>query len=604
MSSIPTSQAQHMHLERVFGVDTILKTWKQTVRLGMRKQAALDLHDYLDVHRNGHAFAERLRELVISGNYRPRQPFEVRLEKQLGITRRLLIPSPQDAVVLQVIVDALSGPLKAARPTNKSYYSRTHAPPRDEEIDDTFDYPWWRLWPQYQQRILQFASVHNYVVNTDVANYFDSVSLGRLRESLSSLSHFPADLLDFLFYVLEAFLWRHKYAPAAPVGLPQLNFDAPRLLAHAFLYPVDELLDRRAKGDFVRWMDDINFGVTDRSEAKAVLGELQLVLNALGLRVNAGKSKVLSGAEARDYFFAQRNRQLTILRNARLNGVVGRASLRQSQLQAWFRDFMGPKRDGNWEKVLKRFVNEFAEYEDTLPQRYFGSWLADRPAMRDTVFRYLGKLGYSPRRYKLVAGYLLGGDCVDDVSALAAAKLLVEWRIPARSPAVQRTVQVGNELAPRGTHSASRFLAALWLLSKYAAPPPFTEFVIKHSALWRASEFAARQVAAATPFLTAAGEKRVRRSLAESGLRSALEVLASIDEMRSAAVLGGWEQSYLVSSRQSGAYPLQKLLVVGALVGPESRLLDKDKLLSDLSGMVQDSVSMIRLHAIRSRRLS
>ena len=38
---------------------------------------------------------------------------------------------------------------------------------------------------------------------------------------------------------------------------------APRLLAHALLFEVDYLLKKRTQNNFVRWMDDINFGVAE-----------------------------------------------------------------------------------------------------------------------------------------------------------------------------------------------------------------------------------------------------------------------------------------------------------------------------------------------------
>ena len=46
-----------------------------------------------------------------------------------------------------------------------------------------------------------------------------------------------------LIFVLSDLLWQPDYSPRIEVGLPQMNLDAPRLLAHCFLYELDSLLE-------------------------------------------------------------------------------------------------------------------------------------------------------------------------------------------------------------------------------------------------------------------------------------------------------------------------------------------------------------------------
>ncbi len=64
-----------------------------------------------------------------------------------------------------------------------------------------------------------------------------------------------------LIFVLSDLLWQPDYTPRIEVGLPQINLDAPRLLAHCFLYELDAFLDSDPNRDFVRYMDDIDVGV-------------------------------------------------------------------------------------------------------------------------------------------------------------------------------------------------------------------------------------------------------------------------------------------------------------------------------------------------------
>lgn len=66
---------------------------------------------------------------------------------------------------------------------------------------------------------------------------------------------------------------------------------------------------------FVRWMDDIDFGVDHIHEAKEILRGLDELLLTRGIRLNMGKTKVLNMAEAEKYFIPNENRYITIMSN-------------------------------------------------------------------------------------------------------------------------------------------------------------------------------------------------------------------------------------------------------------------------------------------------
>ena len=89
------------------------------------------------------------------------------------------------------------------------------------------------------------------------------------------------------------------YSPRVEIGLPQINLDAPRLLAHCFLYELDAFLDNHSDRDFVRYMDDIDVGVDSVVEARKTLQSIDLVLQTKQVRLNSGKTKILTQAERR-----------------------------------------------------------------------------------------------------------------------------------------------------------------------------------------------------------------------------------------------------------------------------------------------------------------
>ena len=313
-------------LDLVFSVPQMARAWKKTVRTGLRRQPLADLHDFLDVHRSLKPYLRALRSEVLSGQYRPLPPEITLLEKRDCIPRRLVLPAAADAILLQTIVSALEKEMAAGQAHPNAYYSQSHAPPSPEDIDGTFAYPWWVLWPQFQQRIWRFTRTYDYVVITDVANYFDCIPLAALRNRIASLAEFSETVLNFLFFLLDAFTWRPYYMPASGVGLPQLNFDAPRLLAHAYLFPIDTELQVRTGGDFVRWMDDINCGVPDPEAAHTLLRGLEIVLNCLGLRLNPAKTEILEANAALAHFWVDENQVITVLTNLVNAAVKGSAT--------------------------------------------------------------------------------------------------------------------------------------------------------------------------------------------------------------------------------------------------------------------------------------
>jgi hypothetical protein len=174
-------------LDTVFAIPKMRAAWK-TVRTGLRHQPLPDLHDFLDVHQNLDPYLLTLRAEVLTGNYRPIPPEIILVEKRDGLPRRLCLPGPGDAILLQTAVDVLETAVRSQQPHSNAYYSRTHVPNFAQDVDGTFAYPWWILWPEFQKRIWNFAGSYNFVGVTDVANYFDCIPfLGSIVLVLSML---------------------------------------------------------------------------------------------------------------------------------------------------------------------------------------------------------------------------------------------------------------------------------------------------------------------------------------------------------------------------------------------------------------------------------
>lgn len=583
---------QGYDLERTFSASRMQRVWKKTVHRGLRQQHIQDLHDYLDIHRSIRTYVHHLRAEVLAGRYRPQAPEVIRLEKRDGISRRILLPSPGDALVLQTLVEVFEPTIKERQPTRNAYYSRSHDGPQVEEINGEFGYTWWQLWPEFQKRLFQFSQDKPYIVVADIANYFDSIPLSSLRNLLSSMGQFSEELLDFLFYMLEAFTWRPHYMPMSGVGLPQVDFDAPRLLAHAYLYKADEEL-RSAVGDnFVRWMDDIDIGVDSPNEGRRVLGRIEYLLNSNGLRLNSGKTKILDAEQAADHFWVEENLCLNPIQNTLRNesaSIAGSVLAHRILLQRYKQFRLQPHR-GNWEKVQKRYLTLFGLLGDTVLENEISQWLEDYPALRRPAFRYFTALGYSASRYNIIEDYLTSGKCIDDSSIYLAIRALVDWRIPFASEAHHSIASLASRVVVACDRSVAAVTGGLWLVAKYGSSLEVEQFITDTYPVWRQSHWAGRQVAAATPRLSPNAYSKVKSKLLSSGLRDGISVLAHFDELRGLTALDPQLRSYLFAKPQRGSYPLGKVLIAIALLDCQSAAEERLEMRQSIAEICHDEV--------------
>jgi hypothetical protein len=535
------------------------------------------------------ASLRRLQAEVSSSLYRTRRPQEVRLEKSYGINRRVYIPAPEDAVLLQTLSEHITPALLSKRPTSNAFYSRAHGtPPSPSRIDATFSYNWWTLWPEMQQRIFNFTEDCPFVVVTDISNYFDNVSLRQLRNVLSSMADFSETVLDFLFFMLEEFVWRPDYLPSNGVGLPQLNFDAPNILAHAFLFEIDRLLSQEVGGNFVRWMDDITFGVSSPDQARKILGRIDDLLHARGIRLNQGKTHILNAKDASDHFFIEENRSLTVIKGG-LDLELSSPpmlKLRKSILRKRFTKFWRLRQIGNWDKVLLRYIGLFEKTRDTFFLKYCEECLYAYSKTRPAIFRYYISLNYNLLRFEHIRSYILE-TCTDDASLFQACNVLIDWNMPTTQRA--RIIDLTAKIAETGTYSGTA--GSIWLLAKYGTREEIVEFLRKTAEIWRNNSFCARQVAAITPRLSRASPSMtwIIDTLTDSGQLEGLRVLANLRALRSVDTLPRADMEYLIPREKDRTYPLPKVLMAIDVLGGRLKASDRDRLRAMVNKHVTDS---------------
>lgn len=309
-------------LQEVFSKEGLISTWKTVVRQQLRSQEILDLHDYYDFNFNIEEQSSLIQKKILNGQYRAKNPLIYKLEKKYGVCRHMMLPSPSDALVLQTIVErSLAEKLIQSQPTKRAYYSRDkHSLKLPHQLGSDIYLTWLEKWKMFQKKIWNFRKERSFLAVTDLANYYDNIGLRELRHVISSRAQVPEVILDLLFNIIEQLSWCPDYLPSSLKGLPTIALEAPRLLAHSLLFEVDEILESRTSECFVRWMDDINFGVDSVEEAYKTFGEVNDVLKSRGLALNLGKTAVYTFEEVKNHFLVDENEFLNSVEN--VDGIL------------------------------------------------------------------------------------------------------------------------------------------------------------------------------------------------------------------------------------------------------------------------------------------
>ena len=466
----------------------------------MRRQPIPDPLENLDFHIRIDAICTTIEAEVLSAAYIPATPIRFLSEKSKGLRRQLVIPSVKDALVLQTLSDALWAEIRAKAPTKKAFYA-----PGDHQFSKVIkghssEYGSLNAWLSFQQTIFGFATSKKFIVVTDIANYYDTISYDHLRNILADLSLAREHALDLLIYTLSCMLWQPDYMPRVPVGLPQANLDAPRLLAHSFLFEIDELLLQRTTIDFARYMDDIDVGVNSLAEGRTVLRDLDLALQTRQIRLNSGKTRILSEAEARRHFKIRENSLIDKLADNIAAKIAARVSTAKEKMQVELGSRAGLRRGsfafGNGEKIFKRLLNLARQIRAEVSDDHFVEILNNWPPLRQAALLWW-QSGRNPEtKLSLISKLFSGGDLVDDAAKMDATIALVAARLPKD----KFVADLLSEILSKLDHAAPwDFYSKVWLLSKYGTDAELMGLIEKTVSLWITQEHLARLVAGVFP---------------------------------------------------------------------------------------------------------
>jgi hypothetical protein len=356
---------------------SLWRSWK-AVRKELRNASIRDVVDFLDYDVNPNVWIDRLLARIASGEYDPEAPRRFTLGKSKGFSRNMTLPAVPDLVLYRTIVehifsrsrgrkhknvyflrDELSKAQKAALDDAQKRMERADDVEEEQEGNYRFTgrrsfYNWLRF-DQYRKHLI-YEDVHDFIVVTDIANFFDTVLHSHVVEAVQTLP-VPPRMVGLLFFLLEHLSIRQDYSSSHGISLPTDEFDCSRTLAHMVLFPHDDaIVQLVGEKRYVRWMDDQNIAVDSNAEGLRVLREVGRSLGRLHLTPNSEKSHVLTLEQARRHYHLDLNKMLDDAEDLAKKANSGKTALLkfQRKISGIWRRGKQHERLGEFAKVLKR----------------------------------------------------------------------------------------------------------------------------------------------------------------------------------------------------------------------------------------------------------
>ena len=329
--------------------------------------------------------------------------------KSAGCTRFVPILTAEDMTVYYLIVlsiqeyliEDFEGVYGAYRSVPKLARKAKDPQKEDDIIDpyfrDTFARKaWFKDWSQFTDLLIETcndSTVGNYVLVSDVANFYDTIDIGRLINNIRSKVPGNDEIVSLLGYFLNYWDRRIKgYSPSSK-GIPQeIISDASRIVSNFYLNEFDRRFIEYCKKEkvlYLRWADDIVLFGKSRIHLENTMHQASRLLLNLGLNFNASKTKHFSRREFQEY------RALSLLSAVSKKNIAGfDRDLRRFAMRY-------PEKGGRIDTVVKASLN-FLSAEPKARSLFVMNYLRERLHQ----YEFLSTLNES----QLLKKYLLYGN--------------------------------------------------------------------------------------------------------------------------------------------------------------------------------------------------
>lgn len=297
-------------IESIFSEKSVRSIWREL------RVSHVPLVSYEDIANAGE-FADKIKRDISTNLYMPNIGHGyLGYSKSNGCTRFVPILTKEDLAVYYILilsiqdkilvdqVGVFGGWLSVPKSISKS---KTDASELliEPYFSNTFNQKaWFKNWQSFiklLQATMNDGSVGNYVITSDIANFYDTIDLSKLIRDLRSKAHVEADIVDLLQTFLSFWDRRVKgYIPASK-GIPQeIISDASRSLSHFYLQDVDGNMKNYCEENglvYIRWADDFVITGSSKKKLEHAVHYLSKSVMKIGLNLSAAKTKIYTKKE-------------------------------------------------------------------------------------------------------------------------------------------------------------------------------------------------------------------------------------------------------------------------------------------------------------------
>lgn len=167
----------------------------------------------------------------------------------------------------------------------------------EEEIYPTMNkYTWSKVYGEFNSVLASLADEEdsNFVVEIDIANFYDNINLSLLEESIRhKVNNSKSKVISLLFYFLHFWDKKYNFYNAKTAGIPQdIAGEPSRILANFYLQIYDEYIFKKCEEigiKYVRYADDQVFFAKDQESLKKIVYLASKFLSKIYLNINNKK---------------------------------------------------------------------------------------------------------------------------------------------------------------------------------------------------------------------------------------------------------------------------------------------------------------------------
>lgn len=559
-------------LKDIFDKENIISVWRTIVRSQLREMEIKDLYDHYDFNYNIEERSETIRNEILNGSYKASKPLIYRIEKSFGVCRHLVCPQPSDCLVLQVLVENIASKILKRQPSLNAFYSRDKSTLSKPHEAIEYNLTWRQQWKQLQKRIYKFSEEKDLIIVTDLSNYYDNINITELKKVFTSFTSIPEVIIDLIFRIIEEISWVPDYLPYSGRGLPTINIEAIRLLAHSFLFEIDEVVMEKTDNCFTRWMDDIVIGVNNSKEGKEIISVISDMLKSRGLALNLSKTNFYNQSEF--YFNFQIEQNLYIDATEKISPPDVNYNTVVKELSKKFKKHLKSPKAKYSDKITKRYITTFGKLKSRKLLSEVSMLYLNNPSVRKNLLIYLSNIGYSVKSFVVVLEIIKSIDVFDDISLFELCYLVTQWEIPNSDKSKKFIEEFEKHILNFSFKRKlpSDYHSVLWFKAKYNHPEELLKYIDTYKNNWNQDSFLKRQVTSALSRLVNFDKSKVSallKSYISSGTIDTVTVATQIISFSKIKNLDIKLTSYLFPQSYPRYYPLPKFLVLCSVLNSE-----------------------------------